>query len=71
VSRKDHVAKERPGLPRTSWLLSVITANGEGSMALNNCFNSATCASMTEHWEEAVAPEGLSLVPEGLVVGLG
>jgi len=26
-----------------------LSRNGEGSMALNNCFNSPTCTSMTEH----------------------
>src|SRR4029077_10114075 len=48
-----------------------LSRNGEGSMALNNCFNSPTCTSMTEHLGGSASPaEGLSWVPEGLVIGL-
>ncbi len=40
-------------------------------MALNNCFNSPTCTSMTEHLGGSGSPaEGLSWLPEGLVIGL-
>ena len=36
-------------------------------MALNNCFNSPTCTSMTEHLGGSGSPaEGLSLVPESV-----
>ena len=39
-------------------------------MALNNCLNSLTCTSMTEHLEGIGSPaEGLSLVPEVFVIG--
>jgi hypothetical protein len=39
-------------------------------MALNNCFNSPTCTSMTEHLGGSGSPvEGLSLVPEAFVIG--
>ena len=39
-------------------------------MALNNCFNSSTCTSMTEHLGGIGSPaEGLSLVPEAFVIG--
>jgi hypothetical protein len=39
-------------------------------MALNNCFNSPTCTSMTEHLGGIGSPaEGLSLVPEVFVIG--
>src|ERR1700737_5556152 len=42
---------------------------GEGSMALNNCFNSPTCTSMTEHLGGIGSPEeALSLVPEAFVI---
>src|SRR5712671_84364 len=45
--------------------------NGEGSMALNNCFNSSTCTSMTEHLGGIGSPEeALSLVPEAYVITL-
>src|SRR5258708_33514759 len=48
-----------------------LSRNGEGSMALNNCFNSATCTSITEHLGGSGSPaEGLSWVPERLVIGL-
>jgi len=40
-------------------------------MALNNCFNSPTCTSITEHLGGSGSPaEGLSCVPKGLVIGL-
>jgi hypothetical protein len=49
----------------------LLPRNGEGSMALNNCFNSPTCTSMTEHLGGSGAPaEGLSWVPEEPVIGL-
>jgi len=38
-------------------------------MALNNCFNSPTCTSMTEHLGGIGSPaEALSLVPEAFVI---
>jgi hypothetical protein len=47
-----------------------LSRNGEGSMALNNRFNSPTCTSMTEHLGGSWSPaEGLSLVPEAFVIG--
>src|SRR4029077_5058139 len=49
-----------------------LSRNGEGSMALNNCFNSPRCTSMTEHLGGSGSPaEGWSGVPERLVIGLG
>src|SRR5260370_35911586 len=48
-----------------------LSRNGEGSMALNNCFNSPTCTSMTEHLGGIGSPaEAFSLVPEAFVVKL-
>src|SRR5260370_19946740 len=48
-----------------------LSRNGEGSMALNNCFNSPTCTSMTEHLGGIGSPEeALSLVPEAYVITL-
>jgi len=38
-------------------------------MALNSCFNSPTCTSMTEHLGGIASPaEGLSFVPEVFVI---
>ena len=38
-------------------------------MALNNCFNSPTCTSMTAHLGGIGSPaEGLSLAPEAFVI---
>src|SRR5260370_22685847 len=40
-------------------------------MALNNCFNSPTCTSMTEHLGGIGSPaEAFSLVPEAFVIKL-
>src|SRR5437762_503529 len=67
ISRGRHMETQPPIVKRSR----TISRNGEGSMALNNCFNSPTCTSMTEHLGGSGSPaEGLSWVPEGLVIGL-
>src|SRR5262249_44041194 len=42
--------------------------NGEGSMELNNCFNSPTCTSITEHLGAMGSPADalLSVMDEGI-----
>src|SRR6476646_6379888 len=46
-----------------------LSRNGEGSIALNNCFNSPTCTSITAHLGGIGSPaEGLSVAPEAFVI---